>query len=256
MEKINKDRLLSPGPGSYAETAQTTRVKSPSAAFSKSTRYQQKQSDGPGPGNYSFAGTTSGPSFSMKGRANDKIKDDKPGPGQYSTEYKKSGVAAYKMSKGSRTEVVQKSSKEQPGPGNYKYEEKWGSKGYTMQGKRNEKLRDNSPGPAQYTQDSSYVKTRSIGATLKGSPRKAQKESDHPGPGGYDYYEKTKGPSYTMTGKKSEKYREGPGPGQYEAKDQVTKTKSVTYKMGSSTQREAYYSKSQLEQPGPGTYEK
>lgn len=59
--------------------------------------------------------------------------------------------------------------------------------------------------------------------------------------------------TFTFGSKLNEKYNKNPGPGTYDQSNSATKTKTVAFRIGSST-REEWVSKTARNMPGPANY--
>jgi hypothetical protein len=96
---------------------------------------------------------------------------------------------------------------EKPGPGMYSATNSFGAAApkFTIGSKRDLNLRDGSPGPANYSPNSSPTKCRSPEAYISKSNRKGMQSSNSPGPGAYEGKHTSTTPSYTMGNKRQDK---------------------------------------------------
>lgn len=91
-ETINKDRLLSPGPGQYDANSFVGKDRTPIATFSKTKRNSlitKEDSAKLGPGNYDPNPKKGTPCFTFGTKLSQKIKTDVPGPGNYDPDMSK-----------------------------------------------------------------------------------------------------------------------------------------------------------------------
>lgn len=86
VDKGNKDRLLSPGPGAYDANTFVNKDKTPATSFGKTRRSEivsKEDRSKLGPGNYELNSKKGGPCFTMGSKSSQKVKTDVPGPGNY-----------------------------------------------------------------------------------------------------------------------------------------------------------------------------
>ena len=153
---------------------------------------------------------------------------DNPGPGQYGpdncTNVVRPKTPAWKIGTGKRQDLHQ-GDKSTPGVGNYNISKGiGGGPKYTIVGKGNPLgIGNKNPGPGQYNDMYGVIKTKNpswkIGTSQRDDDLKRVKWEGVPGPGTYEYYDKTKvkSPNYRFgTEKRGEvKKSDTPGPGQY-----------------------------------------
>ena len=153
---------------------------------------------------------------------------DNPGPGQYGpdncTNVVRPKTPAWKLGTGKRQDLHQ-GDKSTPGVGNYNISKGiGGGPKYTIVGKGNPLgIGNKNPGPGQYNDMYGVIKTKNpswkIGTSQRDDDLKRVKREGVPGPGTYEYYDKTKvkSPNYRFgTEKRGEvKKSDTPGPGQY-----------------------------------------
>ena len=153
---------------------------------------------------------------------------DNPGPGQYGpdncTNVVRPKTPAWKIGTGKRQDLHQ-GDKSTPGVGNYNISKGiGGGPKYTIVGKGNPLgIGNKNPGPGQYNDMYGVIKTKNpswkIGTSQRDDDLKRVKREGVPGPGTYEYYDKTKvkSPNYRFgTEKRGEvKKSDTPGPGQY-----------------------------------------
>ena len=152
---------------------------------------------------------------------------DNPGPGQYGpdncTNMVRHKTPAWKIGTGKRPEL-NPGDKTTPGVGNYNISKGiGGGPKYTIVGKGNPGgINNKNPGPGQYNDSNAiYRKNPSwkIGTSQRDDELKRVKREGVPGPGMYEYYDKTRAnaPKYSIGNEKRGyvKKSETPGPGQY-----------------------------------------
>ena len=153
---------------------------------------------------------------------------DNPGPGQYGPENYTNMVRpktpAWKIGTGKRPEL-NPGDRTTPGVGNYNISKGiGGGPKYTIVGKGNPLgVGNKNPGPGQYDDMYRTIKRKNpswkIGTSQRDDDLKRVKRDGYPGPGMYEYYDKTKvkAPNYRFgTEKRGDTKRsDTPGPGQY-----------------------------------------
>ena len=264
----------SPGPGHYSPEHNVVKDKVVTYKMdNRSTRtdiVSKTARDMPGPGNYHDTKEfgKGAPSFTIRGKPEDRTRYDSPGPGHYEGDPSptKDRVISHKIDgRSTRTDLVSKQAREAPGPGNYEKHDEFGknAKSYTMRGKPQDLNRNDSPGPGHYSPSHDVIKDKVVSYNMSSKSHRAELVSktarEMPGPGNY-HEGNTFGkgaPSFTIRGKPDDRTRvESPGPGHYSPDHSPVKDKTITYKMDSRSTRTDLVSKQAREAPGPGNYEK
>ena len=95
-----------------------------------------------------------------------------------------------KIGTGNRESIVNKLLADMPGPGNYSQSSLFGKNApsFTMQGKKDQKMRDHSPGPGVYDNSTSQTKERVKAYKMSDTKRSQLVSNDNSniGPGHYD----------------------------------------------------------------------
>ena len=193
------DKRFVPGPGQYDET-NTNKYRNKTPAYRIGTAKRQglyNSLDNPGPGQY--------------------------GPENY-TNMVRPKTPAWKIGTGKRPEL-NPGDRTTPGVGNYNISKGiGGGPKYTIVGKGNPLgIGNKNPGPGQYDDMTKAIKRKNpswkIGTSQRDDELRRVKRDGYPGPGMYEYYDKTKikAPNYRFGTEKrgADKKSETPGPGQY-----------------------------------------
>lgn len=196
---LDNDKKYMPGPGQYNETnANKYRNKNPSYRIGTAKRNALYNSmDNPGPGHYGID------------NSNKILRPKTP---------------AWKIGTEKRPDL-NPCDKSTPGVGNYNVSKGLGNgPKYSMVGKGNLGGNGNNyPGPGQYNDNSKVIKAKNpswkIGTSQRDDELKRIKREGYPGPGMYEYYDKTKmnAPKYKFGSEKRGVMakNDNPGPGQY-----------------------------------------
>lgn len=237
----------------------------------------------PGPGRYNAIRSINSthcksPSYSIKGKPNNPLKDKTPGPGQYnnnksSFDLTNSLNVAASFSKTQRSFNPCLSPDGQrvddrlnsPGPGRYNMSmtnrPKTPNYSIPHQGRFNNNFSEN-PGPGTYYKEIDYItaggNSYSIGRS-KDRDVFSTKNTSQVGPGQYQldgkFNNKQNAASVKIgtSPRKIHVNNEVPGPGQYEPKIEHVKAKNSGFLI-SKAKREELFNTSQRENPGPGRY--
>ncbi|CAG9336024.1 unnamed protein product [Blepharisma stoltei] len=236
-----------PGPGSYE--IPTTIGKGPVAVLSARTS-TEKNSQSPGPGEYSPSIQEKLPAFSF-GIKPERKSSDSPGPGHYDTEIKEIKPSPPKTKFGSsKKEPEHIVGKDSPGPGRYACYSEFGKTpkyGFGTSRREKEYSSTYTPGPGAYALNASW--NEGPKAVLR-AKNYYYKPSDSPGPGAYSPKDFSDSPGWSLgkSTKEPEYYRSfTPSPGQYEIKNFDSLPK---YSLGKSSRNGLQSNIT----PGPGHY--
>ena len=225
-----------PGPGNYEFKADILNKTNPKFSFGKELRGTTKRSTTPGPGSYNYKEYigTEAPKISISMKYSKEYNDSKkgPGPGQYNqtnSNFYKIKPPSYKIGTAKRDSIY--------------------------------RFRGDSPGPGQYSCDTSIQSIRSktpswVIGTSKRPPLNPVDKSV-PGVGNYNLSRSLGGPKYTMVGRTTYGgFRNiNPGPGQYNGGSMTNLRKSPSWKLGTSTRDDALKKVLHENVPGPGMYD-
>lgn len=123
------------------------------------------------------------------------------------------------------------------GPGEYNVVEEFGKRApkVTIQGRKNNDRPKDIPGPGAYDPADHLVKSKITSTVIKSTKKEStfhQKTESTPGPGNYyrdEFGKNTQ--SFTIQGRTEYRRTElSPGPGAYDARDNLTKSITPTYK--------------------------
>ena len=225
-----------PGPGQY-EYKKFIGNEGPKITMSAKLGSNLGQGDTryvPGPGQYDETNTNKyrnkTPSYRIGTAKRQGLYNsvDNPGPGQYGpdncTNMVRPKTPAWKIGTGKRQDL-HPGDKSTPGVGNYNISKGiGGGPKYSIVGKGNPLgVGNKNPGPGQYDDMYGVVKTKNpswkIGTSQRDDDLKRVKREGVPGPGMYEYYDKTKvkAPNYRFGTEKRGFVQKSdtPGPGQY-----------------------------------------
>jgi len=223
-----------PGPGQYEYKKY---IGNEAPKITMSAKYRSAEGDTkyvPGPGQYNEINTNKYRNKTPAYRIGTAKRDglyrsmDNPGPGQYgidnSNKLVRPKTPAWKIGTGKRPDL-NPGDKSTPGVGNYNVSKGLGNgPKYTILGKGNLLgVGNNNPGPGQYNDSSKVVKAKNpswkIGTSQRDDDLKRIRREGYPGPGMYEYYDKTKinPPKYKFGSEKrgAASKNDNPGPGQY-----------------------------------------
>ena len=266
----NKSNLDKPGPGAYSSKSSMNKTLGKFGTSNKGAPLVSKLVlENPGPGQYA-PGTsdiykTQAPKygFGSELRGNDpinKIKALLPGPGQYGYAPKVTRNAPGYSLTPRRPDTTPGVGRTSPGPGNYNPSDDFSKKKMPRckfgSSTRTAFKRDGGPSPDAYnlnTLDSRKKSSPSFGfGNSKRQP--LSQTTNSPGPGNYNMPSKIveKNGFYMGSRYKDKRTDDQPGPGNYNPDDNARKTKSPTYKIGSSPRGNSNKYKDSV--PGPGNY--
>lgn len=217
-----------PGPGQY--TVPTT-IGKEGKNIIIAGRYEDKRDvNQVGPGQYQLPSTLSGPKFSMgAGEKGTKLNKDallNPPPGTYTIDANagKHHSPGIVFGKDKRDHLKGDSL---PGPGNYQMPSTLDSRGITIQGKHEEKIKERAPGPGAYEAKEDPRKTHGGGVKFgHDSKGKGARDTGAPGPGQYKIDQPyDKGPKFGKDLRDKPIKSDMPGPGQYNTR----KEEGLTY---------------------------
>ena len=220
-----------PGPGQY-EYKNFIGKEGPRITMSAKFRTKIGENN-PGPGQYDETNTNKyknkTPSYRIGTAKRQGLYNsiDNPGPGQYApdryTDHVRPKTPSWKIGTGKRPDL-NPGDKSTPGVGNYDISKSiGGGPKYSMVGKGNiGGIGNKNPGPGQYNNSNAiYRKNPSwkIGTSQRDDELKRVKREGVPGPGTYEYYDRTKNaaPRYKFGSEKRGYVQKSdtPGPGQY-----------------------------------------
>ena len=213
----------SPGPGQYQ--VPTTIGKEGKSVIIAGRHEEKKDVNQVGPGQYQLPTTLSGPKFSMgSGEKGTKLNRDalnNPPPGTYTIDPNAGRHHSPGMVFGKDKRDHTKPDN-LPGPGNYAIPTTLTSKGVTIQGKHEEKIKEKAPGPGAYEAKLDPSKTHGGGVKFGHEAKDTgPKDTGAPGPGMYDVKLGYKGgPIFGKDPRDKPQKSDVPGPGQYNVRAQ------------------------------------
>lgn len=218
-------------------------------------RPETSPNQGPGPGQYNVRKSQDGPAYKIGSQQRAKLTDNlSPGPGQYSqTHDKMIKSPAWGMGSGQRQNLARSS--ENPGPGNYAVIKEAEGPQYSILGKYQQRMKDQSPGPGNYSagDDARRQKAPSFGMGTEKKGIDYNKGKDAPGPGQYSSTRQRDTPAFGFgSGVRNNARDSGiPGPGSYSMKQLVGSGPAKSILGG----RPGSAPKARGAAPGPGQYD-
>ncbi|MCO5568846.1 hypothetical protein L7F22_022547 [Adiantum nelumboides] len=256
-----------PGPGSYNSDRCSSLIRWRDPAYSIASRTQNYHRDiSPGPGAYCLLSEASGPAFSMPHSRKQQPPglSDTPGPGSYSaTELlQRPRTPVISIAGGGRESRAQVLSSTSPGPGAYNPSRSPRGRAFTISTRKPARPIEESPGPGQYSAETSdsFTHPREPALSIAGRTKDGTSiglESFTPGPGAYDPKKWTPGSntSITILGRPNTRRRSNPGdvtpgPGAYF----LTTPPTTNFSSPSIKIAGKYYRAPPTPIPGPGAY--